>query len=68
MPHRANVLPGCRRVFLSLMQWGDKYLQERSPPLTLVDAATQRRVGVRITDDLDGPMTGPDDIEVRWNA
>lgn len=63
-PAGEDLLP----VFLSLMQWGDKYLQDGKPPLSLVDAVSQRRVGVRVTDDLDGPVTDADDIEVRWNA
>lgn len=63
-PAGQDLLP----VFLSLMQWGDKYLQDGAPPLSLVDATTQRRVGVRVTDDLDGPGTEPADIEIRWNG
>ena len=53
---------------LALTQWGDKYLQDGKPPLTFVDAATQRRLGVRVTDELDSPALDSDDIEIRWNA
>ncbi|MGV0625125.1 winged helix-turn-helix transcriptional regulator [Mycolicibacter minnesotensis] len=63
-PAGEDLLP----VFLSLVQWGDKYLQDGAPPLSFVDAATQRPLGVRVTDDLDSPAAGPDDIQVRWNA
>jgi len=54
-------------VLLALGQWGDKYLQDGAPPLTYVDAATQRPLGVRVTDDLAGPSTNPDNIEIRWS-
>lgn len=63
-PAGEDLLP----VLLALAQWGDKYLQDGAPPLTFVDAATQRPVGVRVTDDLDAPSTDPDGIEIRWNA
>ncbi len=62
-PAGEDLLP----VMLALTQWGDKYLQDGTPPLSFVDATTQRRVGVRVTDDLDGPKTDADDIEIRWN-
>ncbi|UVO11737.1 helix-turn-helix transcriptional regulator [Mycobacterium sp. SVM_VP21] len=63
-PAGEDLLP----VMLALTQWGDKYLQDGTPPLSFVDATTQRRVGVRVTDDLGGPITDADDIEIRWNA
>src|ERR1700751_960753 len=33
-------------VFLSLIQWGDKYLQNGQAPLSFVDADSGRRLGV----------------------
>ena len=53
-------------VFLSLMQWGDKYLQEGRPPLSFVDAETGQAVGVRVTTDRT-PETTADDIEIQLN-
>jgi DNA-binding HxlR family transcriptional regulator len=55
-------------VFLSLMQWGDKYLQNGQPPLSFVDADTGRTVGVRVTAHIDKPATRSDDIEIRSNT
>jgi DNA-binding HxlR family transcriptional regulator len=55
-------------VFLSLMQWGDKYLQNGQAPLSFVDADTGRRLGVRVTADIDEPATRSDDIEIRFNT
>lgn len=60
-PAGKDLLP----VFLALVQWGDKYLQDEGPPLELVDAATQRRVGVCVTDDPDVPSVDPADIQIR---
>jgi len=59
-----NLLP----VFLSLMQWGDKYLQNGEAPLSFVDADTGRMLGVRVTADIDEPATRSDDIEIRFNT
>ena len=53
-------------VFLSLMQWGDKYLQEGSPPLSFFEANTGRAMRVRVTAD-PAPETVSDDIEIRAN-
>ncbi|QYC38171.1 putative HTH-type transcriptional regulator YybR [Nonomuraea coxensis DSM 45129] len=53
-------------VFLSLMQWGDTYLQEGRPPLSFVEAGTGRPVRVRVTADA-APETPCDDIEIRLN-
>ncbi|MFK8844873.1 winged helix-turn-helix transcriptional regulator [Streptomyces sp. Ac-502] len=53
-------------VFLSLMQWGDKYLQDDRPPLTFVEAGTGRPVRVGVTAD-PAPETASDDIEIRLN-
>ncbi|BBY33721.1 transcriptional regulator [Mycolicibacter minnesotensis] len=63
-PAGEDLLP----VLLALTQWGDKYLQDGKPPLSFVDAATQRRLGVRVTDELDAPEPDPDNIEIHWNA
>ncbi|GAJ83812.1 putative HxlR family transcriptional regulator [Nocardia brasiliensis NBRC 14402] len=53
-------------VFLSLVQWGDKYLQDGRPPLTFVDAETGRPLRVRITTE-PVPEPSSDDIEIRLN-
>ncbi|WP_024442120.1 helix-turn-helix domain-containing protein [Mycobacterium sp. UM_WGJ] len=63
-PAGEDLLP----VMLALTQWGDKYLQDGKPPLSFVDATTQRRIGVRVTDELDAPAPDPDNIEIRLNA
>jgi DNA-binding HxlR family transcriptional regulator len=55
-------------VFLSLMQWGDKYLQNGRAPLSFVDADTGRALGVRVAGDIDEPATRSHDIEIRSNA
>jgi DNA-binding HxlR family transcriptional regulator len=54
-------------VFLSLMQWGDKYLQKGRPPLSFVEADTGRAMRVRVTADPAAETTA-DDIEIRANA
>jgi DNA-binding HxlR family transcriptional regulator len=53
-------------VFLSLMQWGDKYLQDGRPPLSFVQADTGRAVRVRVAPDA-APSTASDNIEIRLN-
>ncbi|QIS07425.1 transcriptional regulator [Nocardia brasiliensis] len=53
-------------VFLALMQWGDKYLQDGRPPLTFVDADTGRTLRVRVTAD-PVPEPASDDIRIRLN-
>ncbi|MBX6387181.1 MAG: helix-turn-helix transcriptional regulator [Microbispora sp.] len=53
-------------VFLSLMRWGDKYLQDGRPPLTFVESGTGRPVRVNVTADPAPEMTS-DDIEIRLN-
>jgi DNA-binding HxlR family transcriptional regulator len=63
-PAGQDLLP----VFLSLVQWGDKHLQNGQGPLKFVAAKTGRHVGVRVTDDPDGTAPGCDDIEIRFNA
>ncbi|WP_435058660.1 winged helix-turn-helix transcriptional regulator [Streptomyces sp. bgisy060] len=51
-------------VFLSLIQWGDKYLQDGRPPLSFVEADGGRPLSVRVTAD---PVPEPpsEDIEIR---
>ncbi|MFB7597064.1 winged helix-turn-helix transcriptional regulator [Streptomyces sp. NPDC056160] len=51
-------------VFLALMQWGDTYLQDGSPPLAFVDADTGRALRVRVTTD-EARESASHDIEVR---
>ncbi|MEB3032064.1 winged helix-turn-helix transcriptional regulator [[Mycobacterium] nativiensis] len=63
-PAGEDLLP----VLLALIQWGDKYLQDGAPPLNFVTADAQHKVGVRVTDDLDGPSTDSDDIQIRLNT
>ncbi|MEU9021500.1 helix-turn-helix domain-containing protein [Actinomadura sp. NPDC048394] len=53
-------------VFLSLMQWGDKYLQEDRPPLSFVEAGTGRPVRARVTAE-PAPEAMSDNIEIRLN-
>jgi DNA-binding HxlR family transcriptional regulator len=36
-------------VFMSLVQWGDKHLQDGRPPLAFLDAKTGRPVEVQVT-------------------
>jgi len=54
-------------VLLSLIQWGDKYLQNGQGPLSFVDADSGRTVSVHVTADIDEPETRSDDIEIRFN-
>ncbi|MDX2972083.1 helix-turn-helix domain-containing protein [Kribbella solani] len=53
-------------LFLSLMQWGDKYLQDGRPPLSFVETGTGRAMRVRVTAD-PTPETPSADIEIRLN-
>ncbi|WP_261387053.1 helix-turn-helix domain-containing protein [Streptomyces sp. BK340] len=53
-------------VLLSLMQWGDTYLQEGRPPLSFVEADTGRPIRVGVTAD-PAPTTLSDGIEIRLN-
>ena len=55
-------------VFMSLVQWGDTYLQDGPAPLSFVDAGTGKNVAVRVTTDTETPDTRSKDIEVRRNA
>ncbi|UFS99903.1 winged helix-turn-helix transcriptional regulator [Nocardia huaxiensis] len=53
-------------VFMSLMQWGDKHLQDGHPPLSFVESETGRALRVRVTAE---PVaeTSSEDIEIRLN-
>ncbi|MGA4844889.1 winged helix-turn-helix transcriptional regulator [Streptomyces sp. G5(2025)] len=53
-------------VFMSLMQWGDKHLQDGCPPLLFVETDTGRPVRVRVSAD-PTPETTSDHIEIRLN-
>ncbi|HEX6353134.1 helix-turn-helix domain-containing protein [Actinophytocola sp.] len=53
-------------VFLSLMQWGDKYLQEGHPPLSFVQAGTGQSISVQATAG-PTPEVMSTDIEIRLN-
>lgn len=63
-PAGKDLLP----VFLSLVQWGDKHLQNGQGPLRFVDPETGRTLGVRVTDESSAIATDPDDIEIRVNS
>ncbi|MBD3137369.1 helix-turn-helix transcriptional regulator [Microbispora bryophytorum] len=58
-------------VFLSLIQWGDRHLQDGRPPLSFVEAGTGRPIRVRVSAE-PAPETACDDIEIRvhpaWDA
>ncbi|MBY4207992.1 helix-turn-helix transcriptional regulator [Rhodococcus fascians] len=51
-------------VLLAMIQWGDTYLQEATPPLVFVERNSGRPVKVRVTADGIDDL-GPADIEVR---
>lgn len=53
-------------VFLSLIQWGDKHLQDGHPPLSFVETGTGRAVKVRVNADPAVAATS-DNIEIRLN-
>lgn len=61
-PAGEDLLP----VFLSLMQWGDKYLQDGRPPLVFVDPGTGHPVTVRAT-TASAPEATSEGIEIRLN-
>jgi len=52
-------------VFIALVQWGDAHLQSEPVPLSFVDAATGRTLGVRVTTDTGAPRMRSADIQVR---
>lgn len=55
-------------VFLSLVQWGDRHLQDAGAPIRFVDTRTGRAVGVRVCTDEHPTTTPPADIEIRRGA
>ncbi|BCZ21436.1 helix-turn-helix domain-containing protein [Mycobacterium senriense] len=52
-------------VFMSLVQWGDAYLQDGPAPLKFVDADTGETVGVRVTTDTGTPGKRSADIRIQ---
>ena len=54
-------------VFLSLVQWGDTYLQNGPAPLSFVDVDTEQTVKVSVTADTDGPPVRSAGIQIRRN-
>jgi DNA-binding HxlR family transcriptional regulator len=55
-------------VFMSLVQWGDTYLQDGPAPLSFVDADSGQTVEVRVTADTDGRAMRSEDIRIRRSA
>jgi DNA-binding HxlR family transcriptional regulator len=55
-------------VFMSLVQWGDTYLQDGPAPLLFVDADTGQTLGVQVTTDTKTPAKRSEDIRVRRNT
>jgi DNA-binding HxlR family transcriptional regulator len=55
-------------MFMSLVQWGDTYLQNEPPPLSFVDADTGQTVEVRVTADTDSRVMRSADIRIRRNT
>lgn len=55
-------------VFMSLVQWGDTYLQDGAAPLSFVDADTGRAVGVRVTTDTGTPVKNSSGIRIQRAA
>ncbi|WP_227985134.1 winged helix-turn-helix transcriptional regulator [Nocardia spumae] len=53
-------------VFLALMQWGDRYLQDGAPPLAFVERDSGAEIGVQVVRD-PGPHAKSGDIEIRLN-
>jgi DNA-binding HxlR family transcriptional regulator len=54
-------------VFLSLVQWGDTYLQDGPAPLAFVDADTGQAVRVRVMADSEQAGKRSADIRIRRN-
>lgn len=52
-------------VLLSLVQWGDKHLQNGRPPVSFVDGRTGSQLQVRVSADTSEPSVQSDDIAVR---
>jgi DNA-binding HxlR family transcriptional regulator len=55
-------------VFLSLVQWGDRYLQDGRATLSFVDADTGQCLGVRVTAETDTPVKRSSDIQIRHSG
>jgi DNA-binding PadR family transcriptional regulator len=55
-------------VFMSLVQWGDTYLQDGPAPLSFVDAGTGQAIGVRVTAGSEPAGKRSVDIRIRRNA
>ncbi|NGX10078.1 transcriptional regulator [Mycobacteroides franklinii] len=51
-------------VLLSLLKWGDEYLQDGHKPLTLIDKKTGREIEVEVT-SRPGQAVSADGIEIR---
>jgi hypothetical protein len=52
-------------VFMSLVQWGDKHLQDGRPPLSFLDAKTGRPVAVHVTAGAGKSPARAGDIEIQ---
>ena len=52
-------------VFMSLVQWGDTYLQDGPAPLSFVDTDTGQTLTVRVTPETGAPKKRSADIQVR---
>jgi DNA-binding HxlR family transcriptional regulator len=52
-------------VFMSLVRWGDTYLQNGEAPLSFVDADSGQTVEVRVTADTASPVMRSADIQIR---
>jgi DNA-binding HxlR family transcriptional regulator len=55
-------------VFMSLVQWGDTYLQDGPAPLSFVDADTGEAVAARVTTETSGAKKRSADIQIRGTA
>ncbi|MBO0881028.1 MAG: helix-turn-helix transcriptional regulator [Mycobacterium sp.] len=53
-------------VFLSLIQWGDRYLQHGRPPLSFVETGTGRAMRVSVSAD-PTPQATSENIKIRLN-
>lgn len=59
-PAGEDLLP----VFLALIQWGDRHLQDAGPPLTFNRRADGKRIAVVVTTE-DGEPVRSEDIQIR---
>ena len=55
-------------VFLSLVQWGDTYLQDGPAPLSFVDADSGQTVKVRVSAGTDSSAMRSANIQIRRNT